>query len=70
MKRILNQLMLAALLMVSIPAMAESQQEKMNQCIDQLMAKMTVEEKLGQMNQLAVGDITTGFHKDTPAGQP
>lgn len=43
-------LLLAALLMVSIPAMAESQQEKMNQFIDQLMVKMTVGEKIGQLN--------------------
>ena len=35
-------LMLVTLLLVSIPAMAEGQQEKMNQFIDQLMSKMTV----------------------------
>ena len=39
-------MVLAALLMAGVPAMAESQQEKMNQFIDQLMAKMTVEEKI------------------------
>ena len=35
----------------------------------QLLQEMTLREKLGQMNQLAIGDITTGLHKDSPSGQ-
>ena len=66
MKLKLMNLMLAALLMASIPAMAESQQDKMNQFIDQLMSKMTVEEKLGQMNLLPGTSATTGELKDSP----
>ena len=64
--RTIKSLMLAALLMASIPAMAESQQEKMNQFIDQLMAKMTVEEKIGQLNLMPAQTITTGAEKDSP----
>ena len=66
MKLKLMNLMLAALLMASIPAMAESQQDKMNQFIDQLMSKMTVEEKLGQMNLLPGTSATTGELKNSP----
>jgi len=33
---------------------------KMNQFIDQLMKKMTLTEKIGQLNLPAAGDITTG----------
>ena len=32
----------------------------MNQFVDQLMGKMTLEEKIGQMNLSVAGDITTG----------
>ena len=66
MKFKLMNLMLATLLMAGIPAMAESQQEKMNQLIDQLMAKMTVEEKIGQLNLMPAQTITTGAEKDGP----
>lgn len=55
-----------ALLMASIPAMAQSQQEKMNQFIDRLMAKMTVEEKIGQLNLMPAQTITTGAEKGSP----
>lgn len=34
--------------------------EKMNRFIDQLMSKMTLEEKIGQLNLPSAGDITTG----------
>ena len=61
-----KNLMLASLLMAGIPAMAESQEEKMNQFIDQLMAKMTVEEKIGQLNLMPAQTITTGAEKDSP----
>ena len=43
-----------------------AQNQKMNAFIDQLMAKMTVEEKLGQMNLLPGSSATTGELKNSP----
>ena len=43
-----------------------AQNQRMNAFIDQLMAKMTVEEKLGQMNLLPGTSATTGELKDSP----
>ena len=45
---------------------AQAQDQKMNAFIDQLMAKMTVEEKLGQMNLLPGSSATTGELKNSP----
>lgn len=43
-----------------------AQDQKMNAFIDQLMEKMTVEEKLGQMNLMPGTSATTGELKDSP----
>lgn len=40
----------------------------MNEYIDQLMAKMTLQEKIGQLNLMVAGDITTGGAMDTQVG--
>ena len=45
---------------------AQAQDQKMNAFIDQLMAKMTVGEKLGQMNLLPGSSATTGELKNSP----
>ena len=45
---------------------AQAQDQKMNAFIDRLMAKMTVEEKLGQMNLLPGSSATTGELKNSP----
>ena len=45
---------------------AQAQDQKMKAFIDRLMAKMTVEEKLGQMNLLPGTSATTGELKDSP----
>ena len=37
----------------------------MKEYIDQLMAKMTLQEKIGQLNLMVAGDITTGNAMDT-----
>lgn len=37
----------------------------MKEYIDQLMAKMTLQEKIGQLNLMVAGDITTGSTMDT-----
>ena len=40
----------------------------MEQFIHQLMARMTLEEKIGQLNLISVGDINTGAPMDCEAG--
>lgn len=40
----------------------------MKKYIDELMAKMTLQEKIGQLNLMVAGDITTGGAMDTQVG--
>lgn len=40
----------------------------MKEYIDELMAKMTLQEKIGQLNLMVAGDITTGGAMDTQVG--
>ena len=40
----------------------------MKEYIDQLMAKMTLQEKIGQLNLMVAGDITTGGALNTQVG--
>ena len=61
MKRIL------LLLAILLPSVMQAQ-DKMKDFIDGLMAKMTVEEKIGQLNLLPAGDIETGGALDSPVG--
>ncbi|MBO4454113.1 MAG: beta-glucosidase BglX [Paludibacteraceae bacterium] len=44
---------------------ADPQDAQMNRFIDQLMARMTLEEKLGQLNLPVAGDIVTGEPRET-----
>ena len=60
----LRQVLMGVMLLGATCAMGEDRQ--MNKFIDQLMAKMTVEEKLGQMNLLPGTSATTGELKDSP----
>lgn len=64
MKRI-TTMAVAALTAVS----AFAQKLPMKEYVDQLMQKMTVEEKIGQLNLLPGGDITTGAVMDSPLAQ-
>ena len=61
----LRQLLLGVVVLVA-GGNAVAQKQKMNDFIDQLMAKMTVEEKLGQMNLLPGTSATTGELKNSP----
>ena len=61
----LKRLLVGALLLLSGLHMT-AQDQKMNDFISQLMAKMTVEEKLGQMNLLPGTSATTGELKNSP----
>ena len=44
-------------------------QSDMNQYIDKLMQKMTLQEKIGQLNLLPGNDITTGAVMKSPLGE-
>ena len=60
------RLLLMGVLVLVAGMNAMGQNQKMNDFIDQLMAKMTVEEKLGQMNLLPGTSATTGELKNSP----
>jgi len=48
---------------------ASPEEAKMNTFIDKLMAKMTVDEKIGQLNLPSSGDITTGQANSSDIGK-
>lgn len=50
------------MLLMSLTAMGQTR----DQFISDLMSKMTVEEKIGQLNLMPAGSITTGVRKDSP----
>ncbi|MGN0233569.1 MAG: beta-glucosidase BglX [Bacteroidaceae bacterium] len=60
-------LFILSLIFLICPASASSQQE-MNKYISTLMKKMTLREKLGQLNLLPGGDVTTGEAMNTELG--
>ena len=53
-------LMIAALFLLTQQVKAQQADAKMNSFITSLMNRMTLEEKLGQLNLPSSGDITTG----------
>lgn len=57
MKKIVSVLLIA----LATTANAQTKEAKMNAYIDALMVKMTIEEKLGQLNLPSEGDIITGL---------
>ena len=48
---------------------AQKSPQDMDRFIDALMKKMTVEEKIGQLNLPVTGDITTGQAKSSDVAQ-
>ncbi len=58
--------MTLALAVVTTTAFA--QKKPMREFVDDLMAKMTLQEKIGQLNLMVAGDITTGSAMDTQVG--
>lgn len=52
-------------LLVSVSAFAQQSSAEMNRFIDALMKKMTIEEKIGQLNLPVSGEITTGQAKSS-----
>ncbi len=67
MKKIIKNVsaLLVATLMGAMTVQAQKTPQDMNRFIDALMKKMTVEEKIGQLNLPAAGDITTGQAKSS-----
>ena len=55
---------LSTITIVSCAMMVQAQSLPMDEFVTQLMGKMTLEEKLGQLNLLPGGDITTGASSD------
>ena len=64
MKKILS-LLIATL---ALTACGNHENKDMDKFIDNLMSKMTLEEKIGQLNLQVAGDITTGGAQDTEVG--
>ena len=59
----------AAVVILSIAANAQQNSAKMNTFIKTLMSKMTLDEKLGQLNLPGSGDIVTGQAKSSDIGK-
>jgi beta-glucosidase len=60
---------IAGILLVTGLQAQQNQNEKMKKFIDDLMVKMTLEEKLGQINLPGAGDITTGQASSSDIGK-
>ena len=45
--------------LILIASASIAQQKSMNEYINELMSKMTLKEKIGQLNLMVAGDITT-----------
>ena len=71
MKKIFKRtsLLLISALMSIAAAQAQKSPQDMDRFIDALMKKMTVEEKIGQLNLPVTGDITTGQAKSSDVAQ-
>lgn len=71
MKKIFKRtsLLLISALMSMAAAQAQKSPQDMDRFIDALMKKMTVEEKIGQLNLPVTGDITTGQAKSSDVAQ-
>lgn len=65
--KILGKVLLSAMLAGSLTVMA-SDDAKMDKFIDDLMSKMTLEEKLGQINLPPGSDIVTGDPQSSDIG--
>ena len=62
----MKRLTLVFMAMMLMTAGAEAKKLKpMKEFVDELMAKMTLQEKIGQLNLQVAGDITTGQAQDT-----
>lgn len=56
-------------LLLAVAAMSHAQQPQMDEFVDSLLQRMTLEEKIGQLTLLPAGDITTGTAGKSPVEQ-
>lgn len=61
----LSMIFLMSAAVVSGAVQAQNKDQKMDRFIDDLMSKMTLDEKIGQLNLPSSGDITTGQAKSS-----
>ena len=54
---------------LSVVALTGRADNAMDTYVSQLMSRMTLEEKIGQLNLLPGGDIVTGKEMDSPLAQ-
>lgn len=64
-----NYIFTFVLLAMALTAQGQKSPQDMNRFIDALMRRMTTEEKIGQLNLPAAGDITTGQAKSANIAQ-
>jgi beta-glucosidase len=64
-----RRMLIGAVIIFSITANAQQNNVKMNSFINTLMKKMTLDEKLGQLNLPGSGDIVTGQAKSSDIGK-
>jgi len=69
MKKILIAAMVLPMLLAGCRPATDSQEKQMNAFIDELMSRMTLEEKLGQLNLPVGGDIVTGQPRTSHAAE-
>ena len=67
--KMIQRLMMMLLLLVALDAGAQTTDAKMKTFIDALMKKMTLEEKIGQLNLPGSGDIVTGQASNSDIGK-
>jgi beta-glucosidase len=65
----LRRMLIGAVIIFSFTANAQQNNAKMNSFISNLMNKMTLEEKLGQLNLPGSGDIVTGQAQSSDIGK-
>ena len=65
MKKLLTIAVLVPMLLVGCRPAADEETRKMNAFVDELMSRMTLEEKLGQLNLPVTGDIVTGQARES-----
>lgn len=59
-RNMIKRIFIAAAMFTCVSAIAQQQDAKMNTFITNLMKRMTLDEKIGQLNLPGAGDITTG----------
>jgi beta-glucosidase len=65
----IRRILIGAVILLTVTANAQQNTAKMNSFITALMSKMTLDEKLGQLNLPGSGDIVTGQAKSSDIGK-